>query len=94
MKCPRCNNKSKVTSSKQLVYEDKRRRRRKCASCGHRWTTYEHGRSGVEEIENEETNEDEKCANNSLCDESELIMRATMTHWFPWEQMPWEDNDE
>lgn len=89
MKCPKCNKKSRVTSSKQLVYEDKRRRRRKCTSCGHRWTTYEHGNNGIEEID-EEINKNE-C---NVSKESELIMRATLTHWMPWEPMPWEDNNE
>lgn len=39
VQCPKCNGESHVIDSRDE--ESARRRRRKCDSCGHRYTTYE-----------------------------------------------------
>lgn len=47
MRCPKCNEQSRVTHSRTSMAEARRdriiRRRRLCLNkvCGHRWTTYE-----------------------------------------------------
>lgn len=42
MNCPRCHShRGQVTDSREDDVNHTIRRRRRCPSCGHRWTTYE-----------------------------------------------------
>jgi transcriptional repressor NrdR len=41
MKCPECNGRVDVKDSRHLASTNEIRRRRRCAACGHRFTTYE-----------------------------------------------------
>jgi transcriptional repressor NrdR len=41
LRCPKCNNKTRVTDSRPLNRNQKIRRRRECVKCKERFTTYE-----------------------------------------------------
>lgn len=41
MKCPKCNEETKVLEKRNTPDADAIRRRRECLDCGHRFTTYE-----------------------------------------------------